>query len=213
VPQLLTQGSALKRFKLLLTSNGKLKPESEIAAATVFDFNAASAAPNAKGGRALAANIDTFPLLTDLGISTTVAFLSPCGLNTPHVHPRATEFLTLVSGSLTFGSILENGLVDPGQPAEIRGRLQPFQGTAFPVGSIHYQFNPSCDTEAVFVASLNNEDPGTNQVAQGFLGLDGGVVNATLGFPKTVDGRDLEGFRKMIPANLALDVESCLRRC
>jgi hypothetical protein len=40
-------------------------------------------------------NVETFPILTDLGISTTVAFLGACGINTPHVHPRATEFLTV----------------------------------------------------------------------------------------------------------------------
>lgn len=158
------------------------------------------------------ANIETFPILTDLGISTTLGFLEPCGLNTPHIHPRATEFLTTVVGEIDFGYILENGLVAAGQNAEITGTLHKFQGTVFPVGSIHYQVNPTCE-QAVFVATLNEADPGTSQIAQNFFGLNGDVVNATLGFPGSLDGRDIESFRGTIPANLALGVDECLKRC
>lgn len=129
------------------------------------------------------------------------------------MHPRASEFLTLVQGSnLKFGYVLENGLVKAGQNPEIAGTLNQFEGTVFAKGSIHYQFNDNCD-KAVFVASLSSEDPGTSQVAQGFFALNAGVVNATLGFPKTIDGQNIEEFRKMIPANLAQDVEVCLARC
>ena len=50
--------------------------------------------------------------------------LRPCGLNTPHTHPRATEFLFVISGTaLEVGFIEENGAryvnntVFPGQAA------------------------------------------------------------------------------------------------
>jgi hypothetical protein len=139
--------------------------------------------------------------------------MEPCGINTPHVHPRATEFLTLVEGqNLRFGYVLENGLVAAGQNPEIAGTLNKFEGTVFPQGSIHFQFNDNCD-KAVFVAALNSADPGTNQVAQGFFALNAGVVNATLGFPKEINGQNIEEFRKMIPANLAQDIDVCLAKC
>jgi hypothetical protein len=129
------------------------------------------------------------------------------------VHPRATEFLTLVEGSnLRFGYVLENGLVKAGENSEVAGYLNKFEGTVFAQGSIHYQFNDNCE-KAVFVASLNSEDPGTSQVAQNFLALDADVINATLGFPKTIDGKNIEEFRKYIPANLAQDIEVCLKKC
>jgi hypothetical protein len=99
------------------------------------------------------------------------------------VHPRATEFLTLVEGSnLEFGYVLENNLVGAGQNPEIAGYLNKFDGTVFPQGSVHYQFNNNCE-KATFVATLNSEDPGTNQIAQAFFALNSDVVNATLGFP------------------------------
>lgn len=86
------------------------------------------------------------------------------------------------------------------------------EGTVFPQGSIHYQFNDSCE-KATFVAGLNSDDPGTSQVAQNFFALNSGVVNATLGFPKTIDGKNIEEFRKAIPTNVARGIDICLARC
>lgn len=213
IAELRVKSTAIKRFQKLLTNDGeKLLGEEEIKKQTVFDFNNAQPAPNAKGGATKAANIDTFPILTDLGISTTLGFLNPCGMNTPHVHPRATEFLTVVEGSVKFGYILENGLTKAPNPSEITGTLEKFQGTVFPMGSIHYQFNPKCES-AVFVAGLNSDDPGTSQVAQNFFGLNPDVVNATLGFPKQLDGKNIDAFRKLIPVNIAHAIDSCLATC
>ncbi|KAH8689233.1 RmlC-like cupin domain-containing protein [Phaeosphaeriaceae sp. PMI808] len=210
---LFTAPTAIKRFQRLLVKGETLLTGEALKKFTVFSFNDAKPAPNAKGGATKAANIETFPILTGLGISTTLGFLEPCSINTPHVHPRASEFLTLVEGkNLRFGYVLENGLVKAGQNPEIAGTLNKFEGTVFPQGSIHFQFNDNCD-KATFVAALNSEDPGTNQVAQGFFALNAGVVNATLGFPKTINNTNIEDFRKMIPANLAQDVDVCLARC
>ena len=210
---LFTAPTAIKRFQRLLTKDGALLTGDALKKLIVFSFNDATPAPNAEGGATKSANIETFPILTDLGISTTVAFLEPCGINTPHVHPRATEFLTLVEGSnLKFGYVLENGFVAAPANPEIAGALNKFEGTVFPQGSIHFQFNDNCD-KATFVASLNSEDPGTSQIAQNFFALNSQVVNATLGFPKTIDGKNIEEFRKYIPANLAQDMDVCFARC
>jgi hypothetical protein len=211
--ELETAPTAIDRFqKLLLGADGKIKPEEELQKVTVFDFNTAGT-PSA-GGRAAAANVANFPILTKLGISTTMGFLGACGMNTPHIHPRATEFLTLVDGEIDFGYILENGLVDPkvSTANEITGHLTKNMGTVFPMGSIHYQVNTECHP-ATFVATLNSEDAGTSQIAQNFFGLNTGVVNATLGFPESLNGADIEKFRSQIPANLALGIDKCLAKC
>ncbi|KAF4536297.1 putative spherulin-1b precursor protein [Lasiodiplodia theobromae] len=207
---------AIDRFKLLLTKDGKgqeLLPPDELQKVIAFDFTANVDPGKGKGGALKSAQINNFPILTDLGISTTVGFLGPCGLNTPHTHPRATEFLTLVDGEkLDFGFIVENGLVADGNNAEAAGSLGRLGGAVFPIGSIHYQFNPTCKN-ATFVATLTNEDPGTSQMAQNFFGLNGDIVQATLGFPEQLDGADLESFKANIPANVALGVEQCLQTC
>jgi hypothetical protein len=68
----------------------------------------------------------------------TVVFLEPCGINTPHIHLRAAEFLILVEGSnLKFGSVLENGLVKPSENQEIAGTLNRLKATVFSQGSMH----------------------------------------------------------------------------
>lgn len=43
------------------------------------------------------------------GVALLAGFLGPCGMNTPHTHPRATEFLYLVNGTLQNGMITETG--------------------------------------------------------------------------------------------------------
>ena len=156
---------------------------------------------------------ETFPFSAGFDIGMTVGFLEPCGINTPHVHPRATELFLVVQGdAVRFGSILENGLVGSGQNQEIAGTLGQLEATIFPQGSIHWQFNDGCDG-AVFVATFDSSDPGTSTIAQNFFGLSAGVVNATLGFPRSIDGRNIEEFRALIPANLAQNVDECLARC
>jgi oxalate decarboxylase/phosphoglucose isomerase-like protein (cupin superfamily) len=203
-----TKVTAVDRMKtLFLNADGTQKTGADLKQQTTFDFNAAKPAAGELGGRKAAAAVSNFPFLTGMGLSTTVAFLGPCGMNTPHVHPRGNEFLTVVDGSVTFGMILENGIAN-----EISGTLNKFQATVFPQGSIHYQFNPTC-APATFVATLNNEDAGTNQVAQGFFGLNGDVVAAATGFQSPVNGQDINAFRSKIPLSLAKGIESCLKTC
>ncbi|CAI9637807.1 spherulin-1b precursor [Alternaria burnsii] len=212
---LLTAPTAIKRFQRLLTTgpsnDAELLTGDALRNATVFTFTK-PAKKSTPGGTAVAANIGTFPILTGLGISTTVGFLEPCGINSPHVHPRATEFLTLVEGeNLEFGYVLENQVVGPMKNPEIAGYLKKFQGTVFPQGSIHYQFNNDCK-DATFVATLNSEDPGTSQIAQNFFALNPQVLDATLNATQ-INGKDIDKFAKTLPANLVQDVKVCLARC
>src|SRR5271170_6747479 len=79
-----------------------------------FDFNPA-ANPGVKpgaGGQVDLANRANFPSVIGTGISAAVGFMNPCGLNTPHIHPRASEFLVLAQGSnVKTGLILENKFI------------------------------------------------------------------------------------------------------
>lgn len=210
-----TKVTAIDRAKELFVdkTSGSVKPPPELTQQLVFNFATAQPAAGELGGSKAAATVATFPWLTESDLSTTVLFLGPCGMNTPHVHPRGNEFFTSTNGTLAFGMILENGLVATGKGSpELTGTLGPFMGTLFPKGSIHYQYNPTCDTVAA-VAVLSDEDAGTNQVAQAFFGLDSEVVEATLGFTDPIDGALVEGLRGKIPVSLAKGVEECLAKC
>ncbi|GKT91397.1 spherulin-1B precursor [Colletotrichum tofieldiae] len=169
----------------------------------VFDFND-SGAP--RGGFSTSATSKTFPALIGNGAAMTLGFLGPCGMNTAHVHNRATELNVIVKGRLVTNFIIENGL------APIANTMNTFQMSVFPQGAIHQEFNPDCE-DAVFVAGFNNVDPGVEQVAQAFFNLRPDVVSSTLGGVQTIDGADLESFRDHIPANIALGIDACLNKC
>ncbi|SMQ51646.1 unnamed protein product [Zymoseptoria tritici ST99CH_3D1] len=206
------------RFNTLLTVNGdgkELLPANELRDRVVFDFGA-RAAPLGKGGRFVLANENNFPILVEQGISTAVAFLEPCSMNSPHTHPRATEWLTVVQGQVKTGFMLENGFLagkETGQlTTQVSAELSAFQGTIFPQGSIHFQFNDQCEP-ATFIATLNSADPGTSQVAQNFFFLDDRVVDVALGEINQINGKNIDQFRTTLPANLVQAVDSCLARC
>ncbi|KAJ2899923.1 hypothetical protein MKZ38_002722 [Zalerion maritima] len=174
----------------------------------VFDFmNAVEGSETeGKGGRTVASTATTFPALIGNSASMSVGFLGPCGLNTPHVHPRGTELNIIVRGRLVTNFIPENG-VDA-----VENTMSTFQMAVFPQGAVHTEFNPDCE-DAVFVAGFPSEDPGVEQVAETFFGLRSDIVQATLGGVDMIDGADLESFRDMIPGNVAAGVESCLKKC
>lgn len=175
-----------------------------------FDFlnppPESSSSENGKGGKTVRADRLTFPALIGTNAATTVGFIGPCGFNTPHTHPRSAELNLVVKGRLISQFILENGA------RTVSNTLETMQMTVFPLGALHTEFNPDC-TPATFVASFASEDPGVQQEAQTFFGLREDVIRAAVGNDFAFEGKDIEKFRDLIPANVALGVESCLKKC
>lgn len=158
------------------------------------------------GGFSIAANARTFPALIGNGISMTVAFIEPCGMNTAHVHPRGTELNVVVQGRLVTNFVQENTVAPRGNT------LDTFQMTVFPQGAIHQEYNPDC-TPTTFVAAFPDADAGVGQIGQNFFDLEANVVSATLGGVTMISGEDLESFRDLIPDNFAQGIQECLDRC
>jgi len=94
-------GTEVDRFEILLPNPGN-------STNIVHTFRNATVTPPVGGTIALA-NIDNFPALVGTNLAVALGFINACGLNTPHTYPRATEFLTVVTGELDSGFILENG--------------------------------------------------------------------------------------------------------
>ncbi|RYC57328.1 hypothetical protein CHU98_g8893 [Xylaria longipes] len=173
-----------------------------------FDFlnPPAVAVTTGKGGHTVASDAASFPALIGNGAAMTLGFLSACGFNTPHVHPRATEINVVVQGRLVSEMTVENGV------SPVQNLLDLYQMTVFPQGAMHTEFNPDCEP-AVFVAGFNSADPGVQQTAQTFFNLRPDFVQATLGGVDMINGADLDTFKGLIPKNVALGVESCLEKC
>lgn len=77
-----------------------------------------SNAANGLGGQGYLAHVGNYPVLMGTGLSVAIGYLNPCGLDSMHIHNRATEMVTLVSGvSLKTGFVLEDGF---GKHASLR---------------------------------------------------------------------------------------------
>jgi hypothetical protein len=204
--QLFLSDTAADRFTLL-PSNANF----------LFDFgNPALKGQGGKGGDLAVANRKTFPALVGTGSGMAVGFLGPCGFNTPHVHPRATELQIVTQGRLVVEMLPENGVFNDPKVGAASGRrvitntVGQFQMTPFYQGSIHTQFNPDC-TPATFVASFNSEDFGAGQVADELFAMTPDVVQAAFG--QAINGADVAKFKGAIPASIAFGVEQCLKTC
>ncbi|KAI0701224.1 RmlC-like cupin domain-containing protein [Cytidiella melzeri] len=188
--------------------------------AFVFDFlHPDSGVTTGSGGHTVAASSENMPALIGNGMAMTIGFLGPCGMNTPHTHPRATEFNFAVNGSIKGGFLAENG------DRFILHDVPPGSAVVFPQGAIHFEYNDSCE-DMIFVAAFNNEDPGVTQIAQRFFGLPPTVVAAALGGVGVEEIAGLESkvmlipckierysFCMQIPDNIALGTADCLQRC
>ncbi|CAK5269003.1 unnamed protein product [Mycena citricolor] len=170
----------------------------------VFDFaDPAKKATKGAGGSIVLANAASFPAVIGLNSAMATGFLDACAMNTPHTHPRATEMLISVNGTLRTGMITENGA------RFVVTALHPGAMTVFPIGSIHFQVNDGC-APVQFVSSFNGEDPGGMQVAQRLFGLAPDVVSATLG---DIGVEIVAGLDAQIPDNVIAGTAECLKRC
>lgn len=113
----------------------------------------------------------------------------------------------VIEGRLIAQSISETGSIF------ITNELNTFSGTVLNQGAYHAQHNPDC-TEAKFVSSFNNNDPGFSFTATNFVLFDDGVVLGNLGTGSggDVTEENLQSIRTHMPSgNFA--VQSCLEKC
>jgi len=176
----------------------------------VFDFlnpptDNGFASLDGRGGSLINAFSSTFPALIDNGMAMAVGFTKPCGFNTPHTHPRATELSIVVNGTMISEFVAESGA------RKIRNVHTPYSVVIFPRGSLHLEFNPNCE-DMTFVAVFNDEDPGINIPAQTLFELDDDLASLALGL-EFLPGADIELYRNLVPSSLAQGVESCLEKC
>jgi hypothetical protein len=100
----------------------------------VYDF---SLHPNFNSptGAVLVADAASFPALTTQGMTISMLKLAGCGMLPPHLHPRATNLVTAITGNTTTYMIGENGV------KTVVTELTPMKMTIFPAGSLHTMQN------------------------------------------------------------------------
>ncbi|KAG8086923.1 hypothetical protein GUJ93_ZPchr0010g8520 [Zizania palustris] len=109
-----------------------------------------------------------FPGLNTLGISIARIDYAPLGENPPHTHPRATEILTVLEGTLYVGFVTSNQANRENKLfSKVLNKGDVF---VFPQGLIHFQFNPNPHVPAVAIAALSSQNPGAITIANAVFG-------------------------------------------
>ncbi|KAJ4721151.1 Germin-like protein 1 [Melia azedarach] len=120
--------------------NGKFCKDPKKAKAKDFFYkglNKPGNTANPVGSNVTTVNVEQIPGLNTLGISAVRIDYAPYGQNPPHIHPRATEILTVLEGTLYVGFVTSNQLNN----TLIAKVLKKGDVFVFPVGLIHFQFN------------------------------------------------------------------------
>jgi quercetin dioxygenase-like cupin family protein len=121
---------------------------------------------NQVGSNVTTVNVDQIPGLNTLGISLVRIDYAPYGQNPPHTHPRATEILVVVEGTLLVGFVTSNP-----ENRLFTKVLNKGDVFVFPIGLIHFQFNAG-KTNAVAFAGLSSQNAGVITIANAVFGSD-----------------------------------------
>ncbi|KAL8480190.1 hypothetical protein ACS0TY_026928 [Phlomoides rotata] len=119
-------------------------------------------------------NVAQIPGLNTLGISLARIDFAPWGVNPPHTHPRATEILTVIQGTLEVGFVTSN----PDNHL-ITKLLQKGDVFVFPVSLVHYQRNAGSVND-VAIVGLSSQNPGVITLANSVFGSKPAIVNNLL---------------------------------
>ncbi|PWA88289.1 germin-like protein 2-1 [Artemisia annua] len=119
---------------------------------------------NAVGSNVTAVTVNELAGLNTFGISMARIDFAPWGLNAPHTHPRSTEILTVIEGSLLVGFVTSNT-----ENRLITKVLQKGDVFVFPQGLIHFQQNVG-KGYAVAIAGLSSQNPGVITIANAVFG-------------------------------------------
>ncbi|OAY63757.1 putative germin-like protein 2-1 [Ananas comosus] len=141
---------------------------------------------NKFGSKVTLIDASKIPGLNTLGVSMARLDVAPHGLNPPHIHPRATEILTVIEGSLYVGFVTsnpENKLF-----SKVLNKGDVF---VFPAGLIHFEFNFG-PTRAVGLASLGSQNPGLNRIGESVFGSNPSISDDILAKAFQVDKKTID---------------------
>ncbi|CAK9175434.1 unnamed protein product [Ilex paraguariensis] len=157
--------------------NGLVCKDPKIVQAKDFSFsglNLAGNTTNAVGSQVTPVFVAQLAGLNTLGISMARIDFAPGGINPPHTHPRASEILTVLHGTLNVGFVTSNP-----ENRLIMKVLQTGDVFVFPQGLIHFQQNIG-PTNAVAIAGLGSQNPGVITIANAVFGSNPKITSDLL---------------------------------
>ncbi|XP_077242828.1 putative germin-like protein 2-1 [Tasmannia lanceolata] len=164
--------------------NGFVCKDPKLAQADDFFFTGLDKPGNTSnqlGSKVTPVNVVQIPGLNTLGISMARIDFAPYGLNPPHTHPRATEILTVLEGTLYVGFVTSNP-----DNRLITKVLQKGDVFVFPEGLIHFQRNAGYGN-AIAIAALSSQNPGVITIANAVFGSNPTISDDVLAKAFQVD--------------------------
>ena len=146
---------------------------------------------NAVGSAVTSANVEKLPGLNTLGVSVSRIDYAPWGVNPPHVHPRATEVIFVLQGSLDVGFVTTANRL-------YAGTVCAGEVFVFPRGLVHYQRNNGGGPAAV-LSAFDSQLPGTQPVAEALFGASPPVPTDVLARSFQIDGGLVEAIKSKFP--------------
>jgi quercetin dioxygenase-like cupin family protein len=174
------------------------KREANVTADDFFFGGLAAAADvysgNPMGSAATAADVSVLPGLNTLGVSMARTDFAPSGgVSPPHVHPRATEILFVVEGTLEVGFVTSANRLF----SRAVGKGEVF---VFPGGLVHFQRIVGA-APAVAISAFNAQLPGTQTVAGALFGAAPAVPTDVLARALQIDGGAIEYIKSKFAPN------------
>ncbi|KAL7255341.1 hypothetical protein ACSBR1_009484 [Camellia fascicularis] len=175
---------AVKDSKSAIFVNGKFCNDPKLATANDFFYSGLLTPQNTSnpvGSTVTPVNVMQIPGPNTLGISLARIDFAPYGLNPPHTHPRGTEILVVLEGTLYVGFVTSN-------PDNRLFTKVLYLGDVFvfPEGLIHFQFNQG-KTNAVALAGLSSQNPGVITIANVVFGSNPKISDNVLAKTFQVD--------------------------
>ncbi|KAL3380630.1 hypothetical protein AABB24_001004 [Solanum stoloniferum] len=141
--------------------NGKICKDPKLATANDFYFSGLNVSGNEVPGFGFSlktVDVNNMPGLNTLGITLVRADLEPQRIGPFHMHPRATEMITILEGTAYAGFLVP----DPANFFKSRlfsKILNPGDVFVFPQGLIHFLYNMGYK-KATFLFYFNSQNPG-----------------------------------------------------
>ncbi|CAK8533732.1 unnamed protein product [Lathyrus sativus] len=171
--------------------NGKFCKDPKLATANDFFFSVKEGnTSNSVGSKVTPVTVNEILGLNTLGISLARIDFAARGLNPPHTHPRGTEILIVLEGTLYVGFVTSNP-----QNRLITKVLNKGDVFVFPIGLIHFQLNVGYGN-AVAIAGLSSQNPGVITIANAVFGSNPKISAEVLTKAFQVDNKIVDNLQK-----------------
>lgn len=147
---------------------------------------------NPTGSAVAAVTVNQIPGLNTLGLILMRVDLRPGGFFPPHIHPRATELVTVLEGSMEIGFVTSY----PGYNKHLSKVVRRGEVFVVPVGLLHYARNVG-KGNVVSLVAFNSQNPGFVMVPEVVFGATPVINSSYLAGAFMMDKKTVEAIQKM----------------